>query len=191
MRAMTWWDHETDSVWSQPWGLAIAGALEGTRLKMIPANIVPWAAWIDDHPDTLLMDLGSGGFGNMRERFRENYVIGITLGEHAKAYPFRATSKHGIVNDWIGSFPVLVLADPDTKAVHTYLRTVGDGELEFTLQDGRLVDRGTGSVWDVARGISVDGPLRGELLQRVPYMTSFDWDWEDFFPDSEIYGDRG
>ncbi len=29
MRAMTWWDHETNSIWSQPWGMSIAGELEG------------------------------------------------------------------------------------------------------------------------------------------------------------------
>ena len=38
MRAMTWWDHKTESIWSQPWGMAIDGPLEGTRLKLIPAR---------------------------------------------------------------------------------------------------------------------------------------------------------
>jgi hypothetical protein len=40
--AMTWWDHQTQSVWSQVWGQAIAGPLKGTTLELIPASIVPW-----------------------------------------------------------------------------------------------------------------------------------------------------
>ena len=35
-RAMTWYDHETDSTWSQPIGTAMAGAYKGVRLEMIP-----------------------------------------------------------------------------------------------------------------------------------------------------------
>ena len=45
-------------------------------------------------------------------------------------------------------------------------------------------------VWDVARGIAVEGPLTGTVLQQVPYMTSFDWAWEDFYPHTEIYPGR-
>ena len=52
MNAMTWWDHDTESVWSQPWGSAIRGPLEGTALTLIPASIVPWPTWLDEHPDT-------------------------------------------------------------------------------------------------------------------------------------------
>ena len=42
MNAMTWWDHQTQSVWSQVWGQSIAGQLKGTTLELIPASIVPW-----------------------------------------------------------------------------------------------------------------------------------------------------
>ena len=79
------------------------------------------------------------------------------------------------------------MADDDSKAVHTYLRRTGTEDLEFDLRDGLLVDRETSSSWDVARGIAVDGPLRGTVLQQVPYMTAFDWAWQDFYPQSELY----
>ena len=41
MNAMTWWDHKMESVWSQPWGRAIAGPLKGTELELIPSQLVP------------------------------------------------------------------------------------------------------------------------------------------------------
>ena len=153
---------------------------------MIPAGIMPWATWLNDHPETLVLYVDLRGFGR-RERLDDNYVIGIALGEHAKAYPFEPASKEGMINDWIGPFPVVVLANAETKAVYAYIRRVGDKELEFTLLDERLVDRQTGSAWDIARGIAVDGPLRGELLQRVPYSSAYRWAWRGFYPDSEFY----
>ena len=187
MNAMTWWDHETSSIWSQPWGLAIDGSLKGTRLEVIPAGVVPWATWLTDHPDTMLLLIAGRGFDFPSERFSENFVIGVALGDHAKAYPFRLASREGVVNDRIGPFPVVVLADPETKAVHVYLRRAGDRELDFSLVDGRLVDLQTGTTWDRVRGAGLDGPFRGELLKQLPYNTSFDWAWEDFYPHSEFY----
>ena len=49
MNAMTWWDWESQCVWSQPWGAAIDGELTGTRLNLLPSwfpgrpgwNIIP------------------------------------------------------------------------------------------------------------------------------------------------------
>ena len=183
MRAMTWWDHETESVWSQPWGMAIGGPLEGTRLSLIPAGVVPWAARQAEHPETLVLDLPDYG----GKRFSSDFVIGIALGESAKAYPFEIASEEVVVNDKIGDFPVVVLVDAETKAIHSFLRTTQDRDLEFTLKDGKLVDLQTGSSWDANRGIAIDGPLQGEVLQQVPYITSFDWAWEDFYPHTEFF----
>lgn len=188
MRAMTWWDHETESVWSQPWGLALNGELSGSRLDLIPANIMPWDAWRTEHPDTLVLDMGDILFRHTKESFSSNYVIGIALGENAKGYPFVATSSAKVVNDQVGEYPVAVTADEATKSVHTYLRTVGDRTLEFRLEDGQLVDQETGTTWDLARGIALDGELQGEVLQKVPYMTAFDWAWKDFYPHTEFFG---
>ena len=55
MNAMTWYDHQTGSVWSQVWGQSIAGPLKGTTLDLIPASILPWASWKATHPRTLAM----------------------------------------------------------------------------------------------------------------------------------------
>ena len=187
MNAMTWWGHETGSIWSQPWGMTIDGELEGTRLEMIPAGVVPWSTWLADHPDTQVLEVGRLGARSLKQQFRNNYVRGISLAEFAKAYPFPRASREGIINDQLGPFPVLVLADEVTKAVQVYLRRAGDMELEFTLRDGVLVDLQTGSTWDRATGLAGEGPLSGELLKQLPYSTAFDWAWGDFYPDSEFY----
>ena len=33
LQAMVWWDHETESFWSQPTGLGIVGEYAGVRLE--------------------------------------------------------------------------------------------------------------------------------------------------------------
>jgi hypothetical protein len=42
MNAMTWWDHDTSSVWSQPTGEAILGPLKGERLELVPSTLTEW-----------------------------------------------------------------------------------------------------------------------------------------------------
>ena len=190
MSAMTWWDHETGSVWSQPWGMAIDGALRGTTLELVPAGIVPWGTWFGDHPETLVMVSGASRQDGVMARATSNYVIGVTLDEYAAAYPFKLASEEVVINDRLGPFPVLVLADPESKAVHVYLRTIGDRELEFSLSNWTVVDAETGSTWDFSTGTAVGGALEGRLLQRLPYVTPYDWAWEDFYPHSEFYGSK-
>ncbi len=57
MNAMTWYDHRTESIWSQPWGMAISGPMKGTQLRMLPVSLEPWGAWRSTHPDTLVVDI--------------------------------------------------------------------------------------------------------------------------------------
>ncbi len=108
MRAMTWWDHETSSIWAQPWGMAIAGPLEGARLELLPASIVPWDVWMGEHPDTLVLDTDQGRYTAARKPFHPDFVIGIALGEHAKAYPIGPLARREMVNDEVGGVPILV-----------------------------------------------------------------------------------
>lgn len=189
MNAMTWYDHQTGSVWSQVWGQAIAGPLKGTTLDLIPAAIVPWATWKAEHPDTLAMINDKVGLFSRAERPRDGWVIGIVLGKDTKAYYYRALIRERVVNDFIGPYPVALYADDATRSVHAYLRQVGDRVLTLSLDEtGQfLVDAETGGRWHVATGLSQGEVFASETLRPVPYLSSFDWAWSDFHPASEFY----
>lgn len=191
MRAMTWWDHETRSIWSQPWGTAIDGPLKGKRLELIPASVMPWATWLADHPGTLVLKFREDGYQLVRESFSPDYVIGVAVGAHAKAYRYAPASEAGVINDRLGPLPVAVVVDAKTRAVHVYEGRAGDQELELSLRGGLLMDRRTGSTWDAARGTAVDGPLRGESLKSLPYITAYLWAWENFYPHTQLYPGDG
>ena len=63
--------------------------------------------------------------------------------------------------------------------------------LTFARSDsGVITDVETCSSWDVERGIALDGPLWGTHIQKVPYQSSFDWAWNEFFPNAGLWGDR-
>ena len=159
---------------------------------MLPATVVPWSTWRAEHPTTLLLDpgeyrlFGSGDTNPFTGR-QGDYVIGVALADQAKAYSFDLVARHIAVNDRIGEVPVLVYANPQDRAAHIYVRSVQDRELEFTWSEGRLTDRETGSIWNPANGLAVEGPLKGELLRGFPFSSAYDWAWEDFYPATEVY----
>ncbi len=189
MNAMTWWDHKTGSVWSQVWGQAIAGELKGTTLELIPAAIVPWRTWKTNHPDTLAMTNDKDGPFIREERPRDGWVIGITLGEHNKAYDYSTLAQERVINDFVGPFPVVLYADPQSRNVQAFVRQVDQQVLtmQLTNSDGYLIDTETGTTWNITLGLAQEGKLKGKSVLQVPYISSFNWAWEDFHPDTEFY----
>jgi hypothetical protein len=185
MNAMTWYDHETGSTWSQPWGRAIRGELKGVELFLLPSQVTTWESWMEEHPDTLVMTNDVDRLNFHRQRFRQDFVIGLILADQAKAYRFEDVARERVINDQFGPYPVVLWASDDN--FHAYLRTVGDEVLTFRSEGDHLVDVETGTTWDVVRGLALEGPLEGEALQPVPSTTSYDWAWFDFYPDSELY----
>ena len=194
MNAMTWWDRSTRSIWSQPWGSAIDGPLKGTALTLLPASVEPWPAWLKEHPDTTVVvnDLRPERFPS--NTIHDSFVIGVALEEDATAHPYPLASDLRVINDRIGDHPIAVFVDADSRDIKVFLRrpadtSVEESELLFERDDeGRVVDRQTGSVWDISRGVATDGPLKGVAIQQIPYVTSFDWAWADFFPHTSFYG---
>lgn len=185
MNAMTWWDHKTESVWSQPWGRAIQGELKGVELFLLPSQLTTWGQWKAEHPDTLVMNTGYSRLTVFRQTFNPDFVIGLILAEQAKAFYYRDVEAAGVVNDFVGDIPVLVWAAESN--FHAYIRQMDDRVLTFRLEDGELIDEETGSTWDPARGLATSGPLTGQGLQSVPSSSAYDWAWLDFYPDSTFY----
>lgn len=185
MTAMTWYDHRTESIWSQPWGRAIQGELKGVELFLLPSQIATWESWASAHPETLVMTNGTETLGLFRERFDPDFVIGLLWDGEASAYYYQDVEAAGVVNDAVGEEPVLVWAGDER--FHAYLRTLNGRVLTFDLSAGELIDEQTGSVWDPALGLALEGPLQGEALRPVPGSTAFDWAWLDFYPDTDFY----
>lgn len=185
---MTWYDHETESIWTQPWGRALQGSLRGTQLQLIPFSLAPWATWLKEHPDTLALHT-EGHYSRLTES--DNFVAGVAIGDFVRAYPYLVISQLIVINDTLGDIPLLVYTNPETRSIHIFVRQLSDGtHLTFEAGDtlNMVTDTLTGSAWDMTSGRAIEGELRREALREIPYISSFDWAWIDFYPNTDFYG---
>ncbi len=183
-RAMTWWDHDTGSIWSQPLGTAIAGPRRGRVLELLPSTLTTWETWRSAHPSTVALHADNGHSGFDLERM----AIVVQIGEDAVAYPVPDLRRAGPANDLVGDTPVAVVVDPgDPDAWTVFSRALDDRTVTLAVDGTRLVDIETGSTWDPIHGLALDGPLRGQSLDRLPGFTSFPDDFHTFWPDGRLF----
>jgi len=187
--AMTWWDHETGSIWSQPLGEAIAGPLKGRTLELLPSTLTTWVSWRDAHLDTLALSTPTDRSALQLDSTAivlDSGVLG--LGNDATAYPVQAVREAGVVNDVVAGLEVAVLVDPtDEDRWAVFSRRLNDQVITLSVQGDAVTDVETGSVWDVATGRAISGPLAGEVLEPLPASTVFPKDFLTFWPNGTLW----
>ena len=182
--AMTWWDHETGSVWSQPLGEAILGPRTGETIELLPSTLTTWGAWFEAYPDTQALDARGGAAG---VALRDTVIV-VEFGSDSAAYPIDDLREAGLANDIVGGADIAVVLDPqnnDRWAV--FSRRLDDRIVRLEIRDGALVDRETGTIWDPVRGRGLEGPLAGEILDLLPGVTAFERDVDTFWPNARFW----
>ena len=110
-------------------------------------------------------------------------VILLRVGSDARAYPIQILVWHEIVNDVVGSRPVLVTFCPLCNTAIAFERTVDEQVLDFgttgRLRFSNLImyDRQTETWWQQANGEAIAGDLTGTRLEFLPAAIV---SWEDF-----------
>jgi len=129
-------------------------------------------------------------------------VVGVTIGPDAAAYPLGDLAAARLAQDTLGRRPIVVLfatgarsaldtaeiaAGRDVGQAGVFLRKLDGEMLSFTAgEDGRFVDAGTGSHWDVTGG-AVSGPLLGRRLEALPHTVVFWFAWAAFQPETRLW----
>ena len=128
--AMTWYDHATGSVWSQPLGAAIAGPLAGAKLRLLPAPLSEWARWRTAYPDTLVLTPPDAAASQPYQGRRpgDEHIVGIVIDDAARAWPYQSVAERGPVTGIVGNTPVTVWQDAATGAIRAAV-SVDDGEM--------------------------------------------------------------
>lgn len=121
--AMTWWDHDTGSVWSQPIGEAILGPRTGMQLELVASTLTTWEAWRTEHPATLALDVDGWRTGFDLA----SMAVVVDRGTAAAAYPIVRVREVGVVNDVVGGQPVAVVVHPDDPQRWAVFSRVLDG----------------------------------------------------------------
>ena len=128
-------------------------------------------------------------------------VLNVSVGDRHKLYPFSALSRVSVVNDEVAETPVVVFSRDGTLSVldesriadsrtvpsaTAYSRRTGGRELHFDAMEGKIVDRETGSTWNLF-GAATSGPLAGSRLEDIDTGVHFAFAWLAFNPESEIW----
>ncbi|NJY61693.1 DUF3179 domain-containing protein [Salinimicrobium sp. CDJ15-81-2] len=119
------YDRETESLWSQLKYEAVSGPLRGTQLEMLNTSNTTWAAWKQQHPNTLVLSEDTGfkrnysldpypdyqnssavffPVANESSEFHpKEMVIGIEMNGVNKAYPFSELekTKKSVITDMV------------------------------------------------------------------------------------------
>lgn len=186
--AMTWWDHETGSIWSQPIGEAIAGPRRGEALELLPSTLTTWEAWLTAHPETLALNMN--GWQTAFEL--SDMAIVVDLGTDSAAYEVNSLRRVGVINDVVADVEVAIAIDPNDDQRWAVFSRRLDGEVvDLDVTDAGLVDRDTGTVFDPFTGVGREGPLAEQSLDRLAAFTSFPEDYFTFFPDGRIWTGNG
>jgi len=114
-------------------------------------------------------------------------IIGFNQDSIYKAYKQEDIESNKVINDFVGSIPIMLISDHDQNS-RIFQRTVDGQILEFIYDDGMLIDSQTESMWTY-NGVAISGPMAGTVLQRMPIHPGFWFEWVAFHPDTLVYGE--
>jgi hypothetical protein len=146
------YDAPTGSLWDTFSGLSVTGPKAETRLERIPATVHPWGEWQARQPDALTLSPSAEagrGMAAMVAAYLEDqqqslplpgydpetsggppakaFVIGVRMGEQAKAYPLAGLLAAGdnMLEDEVGGEKVVLTA----TSLHTAHAADAEGNL--------------------------------------------------------------
>lgn len=128
----------------------------------------------------------------------DDRVIGVALGQEARAYPLRILNYHEIVNDRLGETPLAITYCPLCDSSIVFDRRTPLGEFEFGVS-GLLYNSNvllynrtstTESLWSQLQATGVTGPAAGKALKALPFEVTSWQDWSTRHPETTVVSDQ-
>jgi hypothetical protein len=199
-------DEQTGSWWQQITGEAIQGSLKGQKLTPIDYDELSYGVWKRENPNGRVLrpeeekaetSDWEKQVGKMRVTTSvaldssltpRDLIVGVTVNNESKAYPFSAIEKQNPILDILGGIDVVIILGQDGKSVRVFERTVDGKKLEFLVKPdtGEIVDAETGSTWDFS-GQAISGDLAGKQLTRIQTLKDYWFDWHTYHPNAQLY----
>jgi hypothetical protein len=203
------YDEGTDSLWSNLTGEPVVGRLVGRGIRLIPLplTVTTWKVWKARHPSSTVVSLRTGhrrdyspgaAYGRyfaspetMFPVWRKNpdlatkaWVYGLRSAGRAKAYPLDLLFRERVVNDAVGSIPVVLVADPESGAVRAYRRR--DRVFAEGPSSQELVEPATRERWSIGED-ALSATSGARPLERFAGHRAYWFGWYAFFPETELY----
>lgn len=189
---------ESGTLWSQLLGKAMQGPRSGRSLPPLATVLTDWKSWKRKNPSSTVLDVKRNSSTHFRSFLtaRNDLYLSISDDVEPRAWKLAELGKHAVVNDWVrrgpkGSrkrVPVVVAFLPEDGTVVIRRRRLRGRVLTFDLNDRRdMIDRETGSVWNVLSGSAVSGPLAGSTLRLLPGTLVRGRAWRSFRSESSYW----
>ena len=193
-------DATTGSWWQQSTGEAVTGPLKGATLPEVESVQISVGKWFELHPKGLVMQTDEaskedydreGKFergeskGKLTRTDRsswndKSWVVGVTIGVASKAYDWNRLKAERVINDRVGSMPIVLALAADEQSFAAFERPL---ETEtFSIRDDIL--SAGGKSYDLA-GRDLTAP--SQQLKRVAAYQEFWHSWRTFHPDTDKY----
>ena len=162
------YDRESDSLWSQMLGRAIAGPKQGQELRRLRAYQLPFGAWLERHPDTQVLERPLPKRIDYRRSPFEQYWVKDEIPHPVSSRDDQFHQKAGVLGVSVGG------------KSRAYL---GPLVLEA---GGRIVDEFEGRKIRVAYDVDSSAFL-WEIPDDVDVTDAYWFSWKTFHPDTEIW----
>jgi hypothetical protein len=202
------YDRLTKSLWSQIWGEAIQGKLQGTRLTRVPVDVLTWEDWEKLYPNTLVLSPQTG-FNRpySKDPYADYYntdqilfplshqdtrlppktlIYGLVAGDESRAYPVDNIARPVTMDSFSGKTFLVWKVGFDVRFFDS---SVDGVVLHFKAGNGTAIDLETLSTWNID-GVAISGPLAGTRLMRYTPEPAFWFAWASFYHDTQIYTPR-
>lgn len=202
-------DDETKSWWYQATGEAVTGPRTGMMLDEIRSEEMTLRAWLAMHPNSLVYQPDAASeegyhmfgfakwdsirpshayFDSSQYTWKPNsWIVGVTAGKNAKAYPWSSVMKAGVLNDTLNGARLVLVIESDSLSFHVWNREVNGTVLTFARVDSLTMrDNETNSIWNWS-GACVEGRLKGQQLTPLRAFREYWHAWRTFHPITARY----
>ena len=190
-------DETTKSWWRQVNGEAITGQLKGQQLPEVYSTQTSLSQWLSLNPNSLIMQADPAFLKSYDTTFKfesgtskskltgtdslswkdKSWVIGVKAGKESKAYDWNHLKKERLIQDKIGTTPVLIVLSKDDRSFFAFERP---GEsANFSLENDKLLFNNKQLRID-GRGIDTTFSLK-----PLPASQEFWHSWRTFNPDTK------
>jgi hypothetical protein len=218
-------DEETGSYWQQINGLAVSGPLTGKQLGFVHSDELTFALWRSEEPGGFVLkpvtqfakdydakhwDVRMAKVKTVIDFPGSGYkprelVLGIHAFGASRAFPFELVKADKLVQDRVGTEPVILVLGPDGESVRAFQARTQAGmpaadfyrtavELEKKTDVQALASAGhspvmmdsAGNSWSF-QGCATSGPLIGTCLKPVYVIKDYWFDWRNYNPGTTVY----
>src|SRR6185312_7901886 len=140
-------DEQTGTYWQQITGRAVSGPLAGRKLTLVPAEELTYKLWKSEEPGgTVLQDVPElvRGYAPQDWDVRmaripvvisfaqagikaRDVMLGISVSGASRAFPLHMVLAQRLIQDAVGSEPVLLVVGPDDRSVRVFRRDLRNG----------------------------------------------------------------